>query len=93
MYDPLKLTYIALHNLKIKHKHITVIYCDSGVEIPIVSSLIKEMLDKLSIKAKERRNPINTKIVYLFIKDRYFSKVMVMAIPLLLMNLDSVQID
>ncbi len=71
----LKLTYLALHNLKTKFKPITVVYCDSGVEIPIVNSLIKKTLYKLSIEAKEYGNPINTRIVYPFLKDRYFSKV------------------
>lgn len=71
----LKLTYLALYYLKNKHKPINVIYCDTGVEIPIISLFVKETLGNLLIEAKEHEIPITKQIVYPVLKDRYFSKV------------------
>lgn len=71
----LKLVYIALENIRIKSKPVTVIYCDTGVEIPIVRSFVQETLNKLSREAIENSVPIETQIVFPSLQDRYFSKV------------------
>lgn len=69
------LCYIALSNIRKKHKQLKVVYCDTGVEIPIVSNLVRDTFAELSKEAKENNIPISTKIVIPPIKDRFFSKV------------------
>ena len=71
----LKLVYIALENLKTRYKPVTVIFCDTGVEIPIVRSLVIETLNNISIEAIENDVPIKTHVVSPTLQDRYFSKV------------------
>lgn len=71
----LKLVYIALESLKTKSKPVTVIYCDTGVEIPIVRSFVEQTLDNLSTEAIENDIPIRTHIVSPALQDRYFYKV------------------
>ena len=71
----LKLVYLALEELHGELKPVTVIYCDTGVEIPIIRSLVIKTLDNLSIEALENDVPIRTHIVYPPIQDRFFSKV------------------
>ena len=71
----LKLVYAALENIGTKSKPVTVIYCDTGVEIPIVRSFVLETLNKLSEEAAENGVPIETQIVIPSLHDRYFSKV------------------
>lgn len=71
----LKLVYLALEGLHIKPKPVTVVYCDTGVEIPIIRSFVTKTLDNLSTEALDNDIPIRTRIVYPPIKDRFFSKV------------------
>ncbi len=71
----LKLVYLALEGIHRKSKPVTVIYCDTGVEIPIIRSLVIKTLDDLSVEAVENDIPIRTYIVYPPMKDRFFSKV------------------
>jgi len=71
----LKLTYIALYNLKLKHKPLHVIYCDTGVEIPMICSLVKKTLRDLLVEANENEIPIILRILVPPLKDRYFAKV------------------
>lgn len=71
----LKLVYIALEQLKIRSKPVTVIYCDTGVEIPIVRSFVEQTLRNLSREAIENDIPIRTQIVSPVLQDRYFYKV------------------
>jgi len=71
----LKLVYLALEGLRTKPKPVTVVYCDTGVEIPIIRSFVIKTLDNLSTEAVENDMPIRTHIVYPPIQDRFFSKV------------------
>lgn len=71
----LRLVYLALENLKSKPKPVTIIYCDTGVEIPVIRSLVQETLDSLSKEASQHEIPLITKIVYPKLQDRYFVKV------------------
>ncbi|MBA7599415.1 hypothetical protein ES703_06448 [subsurface metagenome] len=71
----LKLVYLALEELHRKSKLVTVIYCDTGVEIPIIRTFVIRTLENLSNEAVENNIPIRTRIVYPPIKDRFFSKV------------------
>jgi DNA sulfur modification protein DndC len=71
----LRLVYEALQNLVFKSKPVTVIYCDTGVEIPVVRSLVTQTLENLTKEVKENDVPIRTQIVYPPPQDKYFSKV------------------
>ena len=71
----LKLVYAALKDIGTKSKPVTVIYCDTGVEIPIVRSFVLETLNKLSEEVAGNGVPIETQIVIPSLHDRYFSKV------------------
>lgn len=71
----LRLTYIALYHLRIRHKPLYIIYCDTGVEIPIISSFVKKTLGELIIEAKEYDIPVDMKILVPPLKDRFFAKV------------------
>jgi len=52
-----------------------VVYCDTGVEIPIIRSFVIKTLDNLWREAVENNVPIRTQIVSPPLQDRYFSKV------------------
>lgn len=71
----LKLVYLALEQLNRKSKPVTIIYCDTGVEIPIIRSFVIKTLDNLLREAEDNNVPIRTKIVSPPLQDRYFSKV------------------
>ncbi|WP_181213558.1 phosphoadenosine phosphosulfate reductase domain-containing protein, partial [Dehalococcoides mccartyi] len=71
----LKLVYVALQNIGKKLKPVTVVYCDTGVEIPIIRSFVIETLRSLQIEAEKNEIPIKTKIVTPSIEDKFFSKV------------------
>ncbi|MET0012000.1 phosphoadenosine phosphosulfate reductase family protein [Dehalococcoides mccartyi] len=71
----LKLVYVALQNIGKKLKPVTVVYCDTGVEIPIIRSFVIETLHSLQIEAEKNEIPIKTKIVTPSIEDKFFSKV------------------
>ena len=71
----LKLVYLALEELNRKSKPVTIIYCDTGVEIPIIRSFVIKTLDNLWREAVENNVPIRTQIVSPPLQDRYFSKV------------------
>jgi DNA sulfur modification protein DndC len=71
----LKLVFIALLNLDNKPKPVTVIFCDTGVEIPVVRNLALRSLHGLRAEAKGCNVPIKVKIVHPRLNDRYFVKV------------------
>lgn len=71
----IKLVFNALMQLKVRHKPITILYCDTGVEIPLMHRLVKRTLLKLSKEAEEYDLPIKIKIARPKLVDRYFVKV------------------
>jgi DNA sulfur modification protein DndC len=71
----LKLVYLALEELPEKTKPVTIVYCDTGVEIPIIRSSVIKTLYDLSREAVENDMPLRTQIVRPALQDRYFSKV------------------
>jgi DNA sulfur modification protein DndC len=71
----LKLVFLSLLSLKIKPRPITVIYCDTGVEIPIVRHLVIATLNGIASEAENYELPIQTKIVTPKIENKYFVKV------------------
>jgi DNA sulfur modification protein DndC len=71
----LKLVYNALNNIKTPLKPINVVYCDTGVEIPIVSEFVKKTFVAFKEELKENNLPINISIVEPSLENRFFSKV------------------
>jgi DNA sulfur modification protein DndC len=71
----LKLTFQAIHQLKKKIKPVNIVYCDTGVEIPIMTSLVDKTLKKIKKESKELDLPFNCVKLIPRINDRYFVKV------------------
>jgi len=71
----LKLTYNAIAGIKNPNKLINVVYCDTGVEIPIVTSFVKKTFAKLKNEITELNLPININVVEPKLENRFFSKV------------------
>jgi DNA sulfur modification protein DndC len=71
----LKLTFLALMNLKEAQKTVTVLYCDTGVDIPIFRSLVEKTLTSIDNEAKSYNIPIKTEIAQPITQDRFFAKV------------------
>ncbi len=72
----LKLTFQALKQARKRTGELHVIYCDTGVEIPVVRSLVLRTLKGIAREAREHNLPIRTRIVSPPVADRYFVKVL-----------------
>lgn len=70
-----KLIFQSLLRVKHLHRPVTVIYCDTGVEVPVASALAREALGGLATEAEEFDLPIETRILTPRIGDRFFVKV------------------
>jgi DNA sulfur modification protein DndC len=71
----LKLTFLALMGIKNPIKRVTVLYCDTGVDIPIFNELVYKTLLNIQQEAEKHGLPIDVKIVTPPIKEKYFSLV------------------
>jgi len=71
----LKLTFMALMKLKKPEKPVTVLYCDTGVDIPIFRALVEKTLTAIEREAKSYNIPIQTEIAMPITSDRFFAKV------------------
>ena len=71
----LKLTIIALSELSNRHKLIKVVYCDTGVENPIITNYVYDTFKKLSAECNQNNLPFNFKIAEPKLDDRFFVKV------------------
>lgn len=58
-----KLLFQALLRVRTHHKPVTIIYCDTGVEIPLASSLACRALKGLDREAKRFGLPVSTRIL------------------------------
>lgn len=65
----------AMEKLKNPVRNVTVIYCDTGVEIPTVRKFTKENLLLLSSYCKNKNLPITFKIASPKLNDRFFVKI------------------
>lgn len=70
-----KLVFQSLLRIDNPVKPVTVIYCDTGVEIPLASSLAKRALSGLEKEARALDLPISTRILTPAIRERFFVKV------------------
>lgn len=71
----LKLVFNALRNIKNPSKPINIIYCDTGVEIPIITEFVKSTFSKFKTEIKALNLPIVLKIAEPKLEHRFFSKV------------------
>jgi DNA sulfur modification protein DndC len=71
----LKLVFQSLLRMSQHHKPVTVLYCDTGVEIPLASLLARKALAGLEREAKSLRIPIEARIVSPPLEERFFVKV------------------
>jgi DNA sulfur modification protein DndC len=70
-----KLVFQSLLRIRDRHKPVTVIYCDTGVEIPMASALARKALRGLTAEARAFGLPISTSILSPPMNDRFFVKV------------------
>lgn len=71
----LKLTIIALMELKNRHKRIKVVYCDTGVENPVITNYVYDTFKKLSDECARHNLPFDFEIAEPNLDDRFFVKV------------------
>jgi DNA sulfur modification protein DndC len=70
-----KLVFQSLLRLRHARKPVTVVYCDTGVEIPLASALARQALAELEIEAANFEVPISVKILTPPIRERFWVKV------------------
>jgi DNA sulfur modification protein DndC len=71
-----KLVFQSLLRVRKRHKPVTVIYCDTGVEIPMASALARKALNGLAAEAKAFELPIMTRILSPTVDERFFVKIL-----------------
>lgn len=71
----LKLTFQALTKVRRPIKPVSVIYCDTGVEIPIVRALVLRTFRRLSQESRAAGLPLRFNAVSPRLEDRFFVKV------------------
>lgn len=67
--------FFTLRSVHDHHKPVTVVYCDTGVEIPIASTLARRTLADYRFEALREGLPISTQVLAPRIRDRFFVKV------------------
>ncbi len=70
-----KLVFQSLLRLKRVRKPITVIYCDTGVEIPLAASLARQALNDLEIEAAGHNLPLSIRVLSPPVDHSYWVKV------------------
>jgi len=70
-----KLVFQSLLRVRNRHKPVTVIYCDTGVEIPMASVLARKALNGLVREARAFDLPICARILSPRLDERFFVKV------------------
>ena len=70
-----KLVFQSLLRIGELHKPVTVIYCDTGVEIPAASALACQALQDLQTEARQYGLPISTRVLSPLITERFFVRI------------------
>lgn len=68
-------TYSAMLGIRHLHKPLTLLYCDTGVEIPVIAEYVRKTLAQIRRQAKQDGLPIKAKIVKPRLEDSFFVKV------------------
>ncbi len=76
-----KLIFQSLLRIEERQRHVTVIYCDTGVEIPLASTLARNALIGLEAEARGFDLPISVRILSPLITERFFVKVIGRGFP------------
>ena len=71
----LKLLFHALRAARFHHKPVTVLYCDTGVEVPAAAALACRVLESYAREARAFGLPIGTRVATPALRDRFFVKV------------------
>lgn len=71
----LKLVFHALRVVNCHHKLVTVIYCDTGVELPVAATLARGVMAEYAMECQAFGLPVSTRILQPRLWDRYFVKV------------------
>jgi DNA sulfur modification protein DndC len=70
----LKLTFRALLRIENPCKPVTVVYCNTGMEIPVIRSFALHTLADISVEAQKKSVPMCVRIVTPRLTDRFFVK-------------------
>lgn len=71
----LKLVFNALIRITNPHKPVNIVYCDTGMDIPLVANHVNSTLESLKREVEEFQLPIKVIVVKPSIENRYFSKI------------------
>ncbi len=71
----LKLVLNAFLEIDNFHKPVTVIYCDTGVENPVVTKYVFEIFEKLKRECSDHNIPVRFSVLIPKLNDRFFVKV------------------
>lgn len=69
------LVFLALTQIKNPQKKVTVVYCDTGVDIPVINEQVIKVLSNLQDEARLLKLPFEVGIVSPNVENKYFSKV------------------
>lgn len=70
-----KIVYTVLSRLRRCQVPVNIVYCDTGVEIPIIASFVREAMTSLEKEAHTRGIPIHCHVATPLVKDRFFVRV------------------
>lgn len=71
----LKIVCSALKRARSAPARIDLVYCDTGVENPVLDAYVKALLDRLDIEFERRHMPLRTVILKAPVKNRFFVKI------------------
>ena len=71
----LKILLSAMRRAKNKPTHLEIIYCDTGVENPILDRYVKTLLTNLECEADQHGLPIKCRLLKSPLHDRFFVKI------------------
>lgn len=71
----LRLTYSTLMRAKRRETRVTVVYCDTGVDIPVIATLVRRTLRRVAKEAKEAGLPLQVRVARPRVEDSFFVKV------------------
>lgn len=71
----LKIFFAALKKLETDNPDVTLIYCDTGVENPLIDEFVKRTLSNMKAEFLDRDIKIDLEILKAPVKDRFFVKV------------------
>jgi len=70
-----KLVFQSLLRLRRPRKPVTVIYCDTGVEVPLAATLARQALNDLGREAASHHLPISIRVLSPPVHESYWAKV------------------